>query len=89
MASGDVKTTKGGNMMKSDIEIVCAWVKKAWDDIPADMVKHSFLKCGISNAMDGSEDNAIYEDKDDDESESDVDADDIDSISDCYDDNVH
>ena len=44
MASGDVKTTKGGNMMKPDIEIVCAWVKKAWDDIPADMVKHSFLK---------------------------------------------
>ena len=27
------------------------------------MVKKSFLKCGISNAMDGSEDNLLYEDE--------------------------
>ena len=62
MASDEVKTTKGGNLMKPDIEVVCAWVKNAWDDIPADMVKQAFLKCGISNSMDGSQDDAVYED---------------------------
>ena len=37
-------------------------VKDAWDLIPSEMIKKSFIKCGISNAMDGTEDDAIYED---------------------------
>jgi len=88
IASGDVKTTKSGNMMKPDITVVSAWVKQAWDDIPADMVKRAFIKCSISNAMDGSEDNAVYED--DNQSDSDVDdGDDGDSVHDYYDDNEY
>uniref|UniRef100_A0A8C4RZL7 HTH CENPB-type domain-containing protein n=1 Tax=Erpetoichthys calabaricus TaxID=27687 RepID=A0A8C4RZL7_ERPCA len=63
MCSGEVKLTKGGNLKKPDIDLVAKWVKEAWDSIPAEMIKKSFLKCGISNAMDGSEDDAIYEDK--------------------------
>ena len=47
MSFGDVKLTKGGNMMKPDITLCCQWVKQAWDDIPVEMVKKSFLKCGI------------------------------------------
>src|SRR6218665_669816 len=43
---------------------VVSWVKQAWESIPEDMVRKSFLKCGISNAMDGSEDDALYEDVD-------------------------
>ena len=46
--------------MKPDITLVVAWVKEAWESIPAEMVKKSFLKCGIANAMDGSEDDALY-----------------------------
>ena len=64
MASGDVKTTKGGNLMKPDIELVAKWVLDAWNTIPEDMVKRSFLKCCISNAMDGEEDDAVFEDAD-------------------------
>ena len=64
MSSGSATLTKGGNLMKPDITVVVAWVKEAWDTIPAEMVKKSFLKCGISNAMDGSEDNMLYEDND-------------------------
>ena len=37
------------------------WVREAWDEIPCDMVKKSFLKCGITNQMDGSEDDCLYE----------------------------
>ena len=31
--------------------------------MPSDIIKRSFLKCGISNAMDGSEDDALFEDR--------------------------
>lgn len=62
MCSGEVRSTKGGNLMKPDIELVAKWVKEAWDSIPADMVIRSFLKCGISNSMDGTQDDALYED---------------------------
>jgi len=34
-------------------------VKSAWDDIPADIVKKSFLKTGIANALDGSGDDQL------------------------------
>ena len=60
ISSGDVKLTKGGNMMKPNITLCCQWVRQAWNDIPAEMVKKSFLKCGISNAMNESEDDAIF-----------------------------
>ena len=38
------------------------WVKEAWEDIPAEMVKKSFLKTGISNSMDGTKDNHMWQD---------------------------
>ena len=43
------------------------------------MIKKSFIKCGISNAMDGTEDNAIYEDStsDDIDNENNIYADDV------------
>jgi len=42
-------------------------VKSAWDDIPADIVKKSFLKTGIANALDGSGDDQLWDDSSDDE----------------------
>ncbi|CAG8650876.1 8485_t:CDS:2, partial [Diversispora eburnea] len=33
---------------------------KAWNDISSEMVSKSFKKCGISNAMDGTEDDFIW-----------------------------
>ena len=42
--------------------MVVSWVADAWQEIPTDMIKQSFLKCGISNAMDGTQDAALYED---------------------------
>jgi len=84
MASGSAKKTKGGNLMKPDIVLVCEWVKQAWDDIPAEMVQRSFLKCGISNALDGTEDDAIYSDDGDA-----TDDDDVEDDNDVYDDNEY
>ncbi|KAH7975439.1 hypothetical protein HPB52_001768 [Rhipicephalus sanguineus] len=36
----------------------------AWDDIPGTLIVLSFKKCGISNALDGTEDCALFEDSD-------------------------
>lgn len=78
MTSGSATLTKGGNLMKPDITVVVAWVKEAWESIPEEMVRKSFLKCGISNAMDGSQDDALYQDADETtaESESETESDD-------------
>ncbi|KAL5009108.1 hypothetical protein ScPMuIL_014689, partial [Solemya velum] len=38
-----------------------SWVKNAWDSIKPEMVVKSFKKCGISNAMDGTEDDMLYD----------------------------
>ena len=35
---------------------MCKWILEAWAEIPKEMIIKSFKKCGISNAMDGSED---------------------------------
>lgn len=49
--------------MKPDITVVVNWVKEAWDSIPTEMIKKSFLKCGIANAMDGTEDDVVFHDR--------------------------
>ena len=36
---------------------------KSWNEIDVDMIVRSFKKCGISNALDGTEDDALYEDE--------------------------
>lgn len=43
--------------------MVLQWIQKAWDEIPADLVATSFKSCGISNAVDGNEDEAVWEEE--------------------------
>ena len=38
-------------------------MKQLWEEIPEEMVKRSFKTCGISNALDGTEDDAVYNDE--------------------------
>ena len=47
---------------------MCQWIGEAWRDIPREMVVRSFLKCGITNALDGSEDDCVFDSSSDDES---------------------
>ena len=71
MASDDKELTKGGNLKKPSISLVTSWVKSAWDEIPADMVVKSFLKTGISNSMDGTQDDELWTESQEDDSEED------------------
>lgn len=66
MMADKKKLTAAGNLCKPDLPIVVKWVKESWESIPSDMIKKSFLKCGISNKLDGTEDDFIYVDSDDD-----------------------
>ncbi|KAH1185488.1 hypothetical protein KIL84_018237 [Mauremys mutica] len=56
------EVTKSGRMKRPGISKVCQWIKTSWDAVKEDIIIKSFKKCGISNALDGEEDDLIYED---------------------------
>ena len=62
MVNGPKEFTKGGAMKRPSLALVAEWVVTAWDMVPEDMVVKSFKKCGISNSMDGEDDDALFAD---------------------------
>ena len=62
ISSGLLTETKGNNLKKPDIVLIARWVKKAWNEIPAEMVMKSFNKYCINNKLDGIEDDTILSD---------------------------
>ena len=60
MAEGIHEITATGRQKKASEELICSWISQAWNDIPAEMITSSFLKCGITNNLDGSEDDLVY-----------------------------
>ena len=48
---------------------VARWVSAAWKAIPESIIVIPFKKCCISNALDGSEDDILWEDDDEDDSD--------------------
>ena len=61
MISGDHEFTRGGNPKAASLATVCQWILQAWKDLKPEMIVKSFKKCCISNAMDGTEDDALWE----------------------------
>ena len=57
-------TPAGKKRVQSRIHVL-RWMKKSWREIPEEMVRKSFLTSSISNALDSTEDNAIYEEEPD------------------------
>ena len=55
--------TRSGKKRAPSKQLVLKWVKKARQEIPAELVIRSFKSYGISNALDGTEDDAVYEEK--------------------------
>ncbi|KAG7171851.1 Laminin subunit gamma-1-like 2, partial [Homarus americanus] len=59
--SGWYKTyTKGGNMRTPPLHALCEFVAKSWDAIRVKVITKSFKKCGISNPIDGEEDDMLW-----------------------------
>ena len=50
---------------------VAWWVSAAWKAIPESIIVRSFKKCCISNALDGSEDDILWEDDGEDKDDTD------------------
>ena len=50
-------------MKQPSISNVCEWVKNSWQQVKSETIVKSLKKCGISNALDGSED-ILYEESD-------------------------
>ena len=57
--------------MRSATSEVARWVSVAWKAIPESIIVRSFKKCRISNALDGSEDDILWEDDGEDKDGSD------------------
>lgn len=72
MAAGNHDLTPAGKIRRPTIDMLCRWILEAWSVIPSEMVVRSFKKTGISNSLDGSEDDALWEDDDADEVASDM-----------------
>ena len=73
MVNGPFTYTSSGKKRAPSKELVLQWVNKAWQEIPAELVIRSFKSCGISNALDGTEDDAVYEEESESEDVLDVD----------------
>ena len=52
--------TPSGKKKAPTRNLVLRWVNEAWREIPPEMVMKSFKTCGISNALDGTEDDELY-----------------------------
>ena len=58
----DRAKTKMGNLKQPTRQDAINWVSKAWDSIKQETIVNSILICGISNALDGSEDYHVSDD---------------------------
>ncbi len=63
MVEGEKTLTPGGKVKAASLTIVVSWVLEAWQDLSGDMVERSFKKCGISNAIDATEDDLLWEEE--------------------------
>ena len=64
MCQGGAGETPAGNLKRARISDVCGWVKRSWEAISDQIIFNSFKKCAISNMLDGSEDDMVYEEID-------------------------
>ncbi|GBC16278.1 pogo transposable element with KRAB domain [Rhizophagus irregularis DAOM 181602=DAOM 197198] len=64
MCKGGAGETAAGNLKRARVSDVCGWVKRSWDAISEQIIFNSFKKCAISNLLDGSEDDMVYEEID-------------------------
>ena len=62
MMTGPFEFTPAGKKKAPSRNLVFRWIKQSWAEIPVEMVRKSFKTCGISNALDGTEDDEVYAD---------------------------
>ena len=63
MVNGPFTYTPSGKKRAPSKELVLTWINCAQNGIPQDLTEKSFKSCGIANALDGSEDDAVWEEE--------------------------
>lgn len=61
----DRALTPSGRIKRPSAAKIAEWVSAAWYSLPHDMVVRAFKKCSISNELDGTEDDCIWEEDSD------------------------
>ena len=72
MVNSPFTYTLSGKKRAPSKELVLAWINRAWNDIPRDLIQKLFKSCGIANAVDGSEDNAVWDKENEEENAEEV-----------------
>lgn len=81
MAEDDHAYTPVGKIKRPDFGLICKWISDAWTRISPSLVEKSFKKCSISNQLDGTEDDCLWNSESDNENS----GDDGDEDDDCQD----
>ena len=63
MVNGPFTYTPSGKKREPSKEMVLRWIDQAWSEIPADLISRSFKSSGINNVLDGTEDDAVWDDE--------------------------
>lgn len=87
LLSGNHQLTPTGKIRKPSVALLGQWILASWNDMKSESIVKGFKKCCISNAMDGSEDNVLWqnsEDEDDNEEAEDSEESDNESDSDSH-----
>jgi hypothetical protein len=61
MAAGPHNLTLTRKIAKPSFEIICEWFILTWGLVPEKTIVNSFKKTGISNALDGTKENCVWE----------------------------
>lgn len=61
IASADRELTPTGKVKRPSPEQVCEWIATSWSLISSEMIVKSFRKTGISNALNGTEDEDLWQ----------------------------
>ena len=65
MLDGEHSFTPAGRMKKPDLQLICKWILESWEAISPATIVRSFLRCSITNSLDGTEDDILWQDDDD------------------------
>ena len=61
ISGDDHSFTTTGRMRKPELPVICSWIVDAWNELDPEIIVRAFKKCTISNALDGSEDDIVWE----------------------------
>ena len=52
--------TASGNLRPPTCKVIIQWIIDAWQQLPVELIRNSFTSCGLTNALDGTEDDKIH-----------------------------